>query len=359
MGIVLYKLTTGLHPFMGENDLVTMRNIISRPLLPPRVKNPGFPQEVEQVLVKCLQKDPDKRFQTMAELGQAVERALATMGVADDDLGSYVRGIMGDRGAKRRAAVRDAVRVADERYATGTHAAVTIPLTQTTHEHISEVVLTQMKSSVMDEPVSSRAIPDAGPSSVSHSGLTGSSSVTGTPSTHTPPPPSASSWPGGDAQPHDPHSGSHQAVIVAAGVPRRGRWSGVLVGLAGAVAALVIGVVAVRSGRPAVKASGSRGARPAATAAVTVNATPTAAPTTSVTASVTASATVTAAAPVPTDVSPASTASVAAVVPTATVERPRTPFRGTAPTAKPTAEADSPPHNLGNGKVPIYTNPGF
>src|SRR5277367_4693780 len=109
MGIVLYKLTTGLHPFLGENDLVTMRNIITRPLLPPRVKNPTFPQEVEQILIKCLQKDPDKRYQTMAELGQAVERVLAAMGssgLGDDDLGTYVRGVMGDRGAKRRTAVR-------------------------------------------------------------------------------------------------------------------------------------------------------------------------------------------------------------------------------------------------------------
>src|SRR5580692_7540625 len=108
MGIVLYKLTTGLHPFMGENDLVTMRNIISRPLLPPRVKNPTYPADVEQILVKCLQKDPEKRYQTMAELAQAVERALAAMGHADDDLGAYVRTLMGDRGAKRRAAIRDA-----------------------------------------------------------------------------------------------------------------------------------------------------------------------------------------------------------------------------------------------------------
>lgn len=31
MGIVLYKLTTGLHPFLGENDIVTMKNIVARP----------------------------------------------------------------------------------------------------------------------------------------------------------------------------------------------------------------------------------------------------------------------------------------------------------------------------------------
>ena len=79
MGIVLYKMTTGLHPFMGDNDLLTMKNIISRPLLPPRVKNPSFPAEVEHILLKCLQKDPDKRFQTMAELTSAIDRAVTSV----------------------------------------------------------------------------------------------------------------------------------------------------------------------------------------------------------------------------------------------------------------------------------------
>src|SRR5271170_1166496 len=192
MGIVLYKLTTGLHPFLGENDLVTMRNIISRPLLPPRVKNPTFPQEVEQILIKCLQKDPDKRYQTMAELGHAVERVLAGMGLGDDDLGTYVRSVMGDRGAKRRTAVRDAVRVADERYATGTHALVSIPQpqAQTVHEGVSEIVLTKMNSGLSER-------------------------LSGTPPTNiVPPPPSSGQWTPRDSTQPEPHGTTDQPVMV-------------------------------------------------------------------------------------------------------------------------------------------------
>jgi len=149
MGIVLYKLTTGLHPFLGENDLITMRNIITRPLLPPRVKNPSYPQELEQVLLKCLQKDPEKRYPTMIELGNALERALNSMGVADDDIGGFVRTLMGDRGAKRRAALRDAVRSADERFATGSQL-LPVPAAQV-HENVSEIILTKMNSGVTTE----------------------------------------------------------------------------------------------------------------------------------------------------------------------------------------------------------------
>ena len=167
MGIVLYKLTTGLHPFLGENDLITMRNIITRPVLPPRVKNPGFPQELEQVLVKCLQKDPEKRYQTMIELGNALERALGSMGVADDDIGGFVRTLMGDRGAKRRAALRDAVRAADERFATGTHQLPVVA--PQIHENVSEIILTKMNSGVTTEELlpDRISVPSGTPSALS------------------------------------------------------------------------------------------------------------------------------------------------------------------------------------------------
>src|SRR6185503_21246918 len=79
----------------------------------------NFPPELEQVLMTCLQKDPDKRYQTVADLDRAIDRVLAVTGasVVDDDVGSFVRTILGNRGQKRRAALRDAVRTADERAA--------------------------------------------------------------------------------------------------------------------------------------------------------------------------------------------------------------------------------------------------
>jgi serine/threonine-protein kinase len=157
MGIVLYKLTVGVHPFLGDNDLVTMRNIISRPVLSPRVKNPNFSPELEAVLMKCLQKDPDKRYQTIADLDRAIDRVLAITGasVVDDDVGSFVRTILGDRGQKRRAALRDAVRSADER-AAGRASPPTV------HEPVSDLMITKLASGVKEEMLPER-LSDLGP----------------------------------------------------------------------------------------------------------------------------------------------------------------------------------------------------
>src|SRR5262249_7601936 len=128
---------------------------------------PSFPQELDQVLVKCLQKDPEKRYQTMLELAGALERTLASMGVSEDDVGGFIRGQLGERGAKRRSALREAVRTADERLANG------LPPPRpsqnpTVHENLSEIVMTQMNSAVkadLLEPGSAVTVPEPGRSS--------------------------------------------------------------------------------------------------------------------------------------------------------------------------------------------------
>lgn len=149
MGIVLYKMTTGLHPFLGENDLVTMKNIIGRPVPSPRLKNAQFPVELEQVILKCLQKEPEKRYQTMLELHQAIEKVQVSMGsaVVDDDVGSVVRSLLGDRGQKRRLALRDQVRALDERASSpGTAVPQAVQ-----HDAVSELIPTRMASAVRDD----------------------------------------------------------------------------------------------------------------------------------------------------------------------------------------------------------------
>jgi serine/threonine-protein kinase len=78
LGIILYRLATGTHPFLDDNDIRTMRNIITRPVMPPRVKNPSLSPEIERVILKALAKDPDKRPQTAAELEIELEAAIAS-----------------------------------------------------------------------------------------------------------------------------------------------------------------------------------------------------------------------------------------------------------------------------------------
>ncbi|NUP11139.1 MAG: serine/threonine protein kinase [Polyangiaceae bacterium] len=116
LGIILYRLATGTHPFLDENDIKTMRNIITRPVMPPRVKTPSVPVELERTILRALQKDPEKRHATAAELEAELEGIMASgfAGVTIDEVATFVRATLGERNQRRRAAIRDAALKMDE-----------------------------------------------------------------------------------------------------------------------------------------------------------------------------------------------------------------------------------------------------
>jgi len=118
LGIILYQLTTGKHPFRGENDMITLQNIVSdRPIIPPRAYDKDYPKPLEAVVLRALDRDPDKRYQTAAELEAALDRVFppTVPRVRTEDVGKFVTAMLGDRGEERRTALRDAIRLADER----------------------------------------------------------------------------------------------------------------------------------------------------------------------------------------------------------------------------------------------------
>jgi serine/threonine protein kinase len=68
MGVVLYELTTGQKPFVGANVAETINKIVhAQPLAIARL-NYNVPQELERIVLKCLQKSADRRYQSAREL---------------------------------------------------------------------------------------------------------------------------------------------------------------------------------------------------------------------------------------------------------------------------------------------------
>jgi serine/threonine-protein kinase len=72
LGVVLYEMLTGRPPFQAASlDELIDRQAHDRPR-DPRAHNPGLSAELSRVVLKCLEKDPDARFQNAAELGAAL-----------------------------------------------------------------------------------------------------------------------------------------------------------------------------------------------------------------------------------------------------------------------------------------------
>jgi serine/threonine protein kinase len=68
LGIVLYELTTGQLPFGGANFAEILNNVVhSQPTAIARL-NYDVPPELERITLKCLQKSPDRRYQSAREL---------------------------------------------------------------------------------------------------------------------------------------------------------------------------------------------------------------------------------------------------------------------------------------------------
>lgn len=68
MGVVLYELSTGQLPFKGANFVETLNKIVNAPPPGPARINSEVPVELERITLKCLQKSPDRRYQTAREL---------------------------------------------------------------------------------------------------------------------------------------------------------------------------------------------------------------------------------------------------------------------------------------------------
>jgi serine/threonine protein kinase/dipeptidyl aminopeptidase/acylaminoacyl peptidase len=72
-GSVLYESITGRRAFTGASKIATLSAILSKEPPPVSESIPDFPEELERVLVRCLKKDPERRWQTMADVKVALE----------------------------------------------------------------------------------------------------------------------------------------------------------------------------------------------------------------------------------------------------------------------------------------------
>jgi len=68
VGVILYEMLTGMTPFAGDSAVVIARRHQTEPPPSPRERNAGIPRPVEGILLKALEKRPQDRYRTAADL---------------------------------------------------------------------------------------------------------------------------------------------------------------------------------------------------------------------------------------------------------------------------------------------------
>jgi non-specific serine/threonine protein kinase len=86
LGVVLYELATGERPFGDSQATKLIGDIQHTAPTPPRVLVPGTPARLDEAILKCLEKDPEHRFESMRRLSEALRLAGSAGGEAEKTL---------------------------------------------------------------------------------------------------------------------------------------------------------------------------------------------------------------------------------------------------------------------------------
>jgi tetratricopeptide (TPR) repeat protein len=74
LGAILYQALAGRPPFLGESAIETLKLVVSTEPVPPRRQRPDVPRDLETICLRCLEKEPARRYAGAAALAEDLRR---------------------------------------------------------------------------------------------------------------------------------------------------------------------------------------------------------------------------------------------------------------------------------------------
>ncbi len=76
LGITMYEMVTGRVPFDGDSTVAIAIKHLQEEIVPPSIYTPDLPYSMEQIILKCTQKNPERRYMNTGELIEDLKRSL-------------------------------------------------------------------------------------------------------------------------------------------------------------------------------------------------------------------------------------------------------------------------------------------
>ncbi len=99
IGILLYEMTTLTRLFRGDNELAILHQVLSGTVERPSSRRPGYPPELERIVMRALAHDADQRYQNAQELQNDLMRFGQQSGLRPSNpaLGQFLRSLFGNK----------------------------------------------------------------------------------------------------------------------------------------------------------------------------------------------------------------------------------------------------------------------
>lgn len=250
LGIVLFELTTGRRLFRGEHDAETLHMVVSGKIPKPTSIDPNYPEALEKIVLRSLERDLEKRFQTAEEFQKALDAYLKSERtvVPRAGIANLLKKVLGERIEQRRKAIRSVLKHLD-----GALTPQEVPFTPLSSDPASSTgvsAITSGTGSGISAVSSGTGSGVSGVASgVSHITASSPSSPSGLSAPHSNP----YSSPVASLEPPYPHDPSHPSALSYVTAPRDGTGTnatvvvkrGGMLGLAVGVVGLAVALIAV------------------------------------------------------------------------------------------------------------------